>query len=107
MFIALREGGKRRFRAIMLTTLTTFAGLMPIILERSMQAAYLKPMAISIAFGVLFATVITLVLIPCFMAILNDIRRIWHYLWIGDWPTREEVESRSKVNLDRKKASLS
>ena len=106
LFVALREGGKRRFRAIMLTTLTTFAGLMPIILERSMQAAYLKPMAISIAFGVLFATIITLVLIPCFMAILNDIRRSMHYLVGGSWPTREEVESRSKVHLDKKKAAM-
>lgn len=107
MFIALREGGKRRFRAIMLTTLTTFAGLMPIILERSMQATYLKPMAISIAFGVLFATLITLVLIPCFMAILNDIRRFFYYLGKGEWPTREEVEGRSKISIDKKKAALS
>lgn len=106
LFVALREGGKRRFRAIMLTTLTTFAGLMPIILERSMQATYLKPMAISIAFGVLFATIITLVLIPCFMAILNDIRRICHYVFLGNWVTREEVESRSKVHLDQKKTAL-
>ena len=101
LFIALREGGKRRFRAIMLTTLTTFAGLMPIILERSMQAAFLKPMAISIAFGVLFATIITLVLIPCFMVILNDMRRGIYYLIFHRLPSREEVEARSKIKLEK------
>ena len=105
LFVALREGGKRRFRAIMLTTLTTFAGLMPIILERSMQAAYLKPMAISIAFGVLFATVITLVLIPCFMAILNDFRRGVHYIFTKKWISREEVESRSKIRIEMAEAA--
>ena len=106
-FVALREGGKRRFRAIMLTTLTTFAGLMPIILERSMQATYLKPMAISIAFGVVFATVITLILIPCFMAILNDLRRSWHYFIHRTWPAPEEVEGRSKISLEKKKDAQS
>ncbi len=103
LFVALREGGKRRFRAIMLTTITTFAGLMPIILERSMQAAYLKPMAISIAFGVLFATVITLVLIPCFMVILNDIRRGFYYLAFHKLPSREEVEARSLIHIEKKR----
>jgi multidrug efflux pump subunit AcrB len=97
LMTALREAGKRRFRAIMLTTMTTFAGLMPIIFERSMQAAYLKPMAISIAFGVLFATFITLLLIPCLLMILNDIRRLGHYLLRGEWPTRERVEHRAKT----------
>jgi multidrug efflux pump subunit AcrB len=101
LFLALRNAGKRRFRAIMLTTLTTFSGLMPLILERSAQAAFLKPMAISIAFGVLFATIITLVLIPCFIGILNDIRRYFHYIFTGRMPTREEVEARAKVNLDK------
>jgi len=96
LFDALMNAGKRRFRAIMLTTLTTFAGLMPLILERSVQAAYLKPMAISIAFGVLFATGITLVLIPCFMVALNDLRRFAHYLLTGHRATREEVETRAK-----------
>jgi multidrug efflux pump subunit AcrB len=97
LFEALREGGKRRFRAILLTTLTTFAGLMPLILEKSMQAQFLIPMAISIAFGVLFATVLTLVLIPCLIAILNDFRCLSHYLWFGNWPSREAVEPRAKT----------
>jgi len=103
LFGALLNAGKRRFRAIMLTTLTTFSGLMPLILERSAQAAFLKPMAISIAFGVLFATIITLVLIPCFIAILNDIRRWFHYWIFHEFPTREEVESRSKIYIEKSK----
>ena len=96
LFIALTEGGKRRFRAILLTTLTTFFGLMPIILEKSMQAQVLIPMAISIAFGVLFATVVTLIFIPCLIAILNDIRRFFHLCWHLQLPTREDVEPRYK-----------
>jgi len=95
LFDALREAGKRRFRAILLTTLTTFSGLMPLILEKSMQAAYLKPMAASIAFGVLFATIITLVIIPCFIAIFNDIKRVVFFLFKGRVPSREEMEARS------------
>ena len=96
---ALREGGKRRFRPIMLTTMTTSAGLMPLILEKSMQAQFLIPMALSIAFGVMFATVLTLVLIPCLLAILNDLRRHWHQLWNGgSLPTREAVEPRYEKN---------
>ncbi|MCF6174662.1 MAG: efflux RND transporter permease subunit [Victivallaceae bacterium] len=92
---ALREGGKRRFRPIMLTTMTTSAGLMPLILEKSMQAQFLIPMALSIAFGVMFATVLTLVLIPCLLAILNDLRRLWHQTWNGGpLPAREAVEPR-------------
>ena len=94
LFTALSEGGKRRFRAILLTTLTTFFGLMPLILERSMQAQVLIPMAISIAFGVLFATVVTLILIPCFIVILNDVRRGFYACWHLRLPSREEVEPR-------------
>lgn len=91
-FEALREGGKRRFRAILLTTMTTFAGLFPIILERSFQAQFLIPMALSIAFGVVFATMATLVVIPCLLVALNDLRRLVHLLRHLRWPSREEVE---------------
>jgi len=93
--VAVRTGGKRRFRAILLTTLTTSFGLMPLILESSFQAQFLKPMAISIAFGVLFATVITLVLMPCQLLILSDFRRLWHRLWSLEWKSREQLEPRS------------
>ncbi len=69
---AVARAGAMRFRAIILTSITTFAGLTPIILERSMQAQFLIPMAVSLAFGVLFATGITLLLIPCGYLIMED-----------------------------------
>lgn len=72
---AVLRGGTLRFRAVILTTLTTFAGLTPLILERSLQARFLIPMAVSLGFGVLFATFITLIIIPCGYVILEDLRR--------------------------------
>ncbi|MFP4144755.1 MAG: efflux RND transporter permease subunit [Phycisphaeraceae bacterium] len=69
----IRDSGVRRFRPILLTTLTTFFGLMPMILETSLQARFLIPMAISLGFGVLFATAITLLLVPSLYMILEDI----------------------------------
>lgn len=72
---AVLRGGTLRFRAVILTTLTTFAGLTPLILERSLQARFLIPMAVSLGFGVLFATFITLILIPCGYMIFEDVRR--------------------------------
>jgi multidrug efflux pump subunit AcrB len=71
---ALLEAGTRRFRPILLTSLTTFFGLMPMILETSVQAQFLIPMAISLGFGILFATGITLLLIPALYLILEDFR---------------------------------
>ncbi|ADK85547.1 acriflavin resistance protein [Desulfarculus baarsii DSM 2075] len=69
---AISEAGPLRFRAIILTSLTTFFGLAPMIAERSMQAQFLVPMAVSLGFGVMFATFITLLLIPCGYMILED-----------------------------------
>ncbi len=69
---AIIQAGGLRFRAIILTSLTTFGGLMPMIMERSLQAKFLIPMAVSLGYGVLFATVITLLLIPCLYLILDD-----------------------------------
>ena len=89
---ALVEGGSRRFRAIMLTSLTTCAGLFPIITEKSVQAQYLIPMALSIASGVVAATVLTLFLVPCLAAVLNDLRVFIRWVRTGSRPTREEVE---------------
>ena len=63
----------RRFRAILLTSLTTFFGLLPIVTETSTQAQFIIPMAVSLAFGILFATVITLLLIPCLYIVLDDL----------------------------------
>ena len=73
-FEAVVEGTRRRFRPIMLTTLTTFFALVPMLAETSVQARFLVPMAISLAFGVVFATFITLVLIPSMYLILEDIK---------------------------------
>jgi multidrug efflux pump subunit AcrB len=62
---AILNAGKKRFRAILLTTLTTFVGLLPLLFETSVQAQFVIPMALSLSFGILFASAITLVLIPC------------------------------------------
>ena len=71
---AVLESGCQRFRPILLTTLTTFFGLTPMILERSLQAKFLIPMAVSLSFGVLVATAITLLLVPSVYLILEDLR---------------------------------
>ncbi len=73
IYEAIHEAGLRRFRPIMLTTLTTFGGLTPIILETSSQAFYLIPMAISLGFGIVFATAIILVIVPCLYLVLEDL----------------------------------
>ncbi|MGS2739777.1 efflux RND transporter permease subunit [Sinomicrobium sp. M5D2P17] len=73
---AIHEAGIRRFRPIMLTTLTTFGGLTPIILETSSQAFYLIPMAISLGFGIVFATSIILIIVPCLYLAQEDLRLI-------------------------------
>ena len=69
-----RQAGLARFRPILLTSLTTFAGLTPLLLEKSLQAKFLVPMGISLGFGVIFATVITLILVPAMYLILEDMR---------------------------------
>jgi len=74
---AITQAGIRRFRPILLTTLTTFGGLIPLIFEKSLQAQYIIPMAISLGFGILFATGIILVLVPCLYMILDDIRDLF------------------------------
>jgi multidrug efflux pump subunit AcrB len=70
---ALYEAGRSRFRAIFLTSITTIAGLAPLLLERSRQAQFLKPMAISIAYGIGFATILTLLMLPLFLAFGNSV----------------------------------
>jgi multidrug efflux pump subunit AcrB len=71
---AVKKAGMARFRPILLTSLTTFVGLVPLILEKSVQAQFLIPMAISLAFGVMFATAISLVLVPAGYLVLEDIK---------------------------------
>ena len=69
------ESGTRRFRPILLTSLTTFAGLFPLLMDNSLQAQFLIPMATSLGFGVLFATAITLYLIPCALLFADDVKK--------------------------------
>ena len=76
-FETISQAGLRRFRPIMLTTATTFGGLMPLIFERSLQAQYIIPMAISLGFGILFSTAIILILVPCLYMILEDMTGIF------------------------------
>ena len=78
---ALVEAGTRRFRPILLTSLTTFIGLLPLLLERSIQAQWLIPIGISLAFGVLFALFVTLFFVPALYGIGADIRRCTKFLW--------------------------
>ena len=84
---AIASSGKARFRAILLTSLTTFFGLMPILFEQSVQAKMIANMAISIAFGILFATVITLILIPTLIRTLADFG--WNRKSLADASTQE------------------
>jgi multidrug efflux pump subunit AcrB len=74
---AVRESGARRFRPVLLTSLTTFVGLIPILLETNLQAQFLIPMATSLAFGILYATLITLFLVPSVYLILEDIKDLF------------------------------
>jgi multidrug efflux pump subunit AcrB len=77
-FEAMVAAGVRRFRPILLTTITTFGGLAPMIFETSRQARFMIPMAISLGYGIVFATAITLVLVPSLYLILEDLGRLWH-----------------------------
>jgi multidrug efflux pump subunit AcrB len=91
-FEAILSGGARRFRAIFLTSISTVGGLAPLIMETDLQAKFLIPMALSIAAGIAFATVLTLVLVPSLLTLLSDARLVVHRLRYGFWPKRVEVE---------------
>jgi multidrug efflux pump subunit AcrB len=90
---AIVEAGKVRLRPIILTSITTSIGLFPIILEKSVQAQFLIPMAISLAYGVAIGTIFILIFFPVLIMLLNDFRVYTRYLWTGVRPTREEVET--------------
>jgi len=89
-FDAIHMAGLRRFRPIFLTTATTSGGLIPIILERSLQAQYLIPMAISLGFGIVFATAIILLLVPCLYMALEDVKRL---LGIEETPSESALSA--------------
>jgi len=85
VFTAAETGSRDRFRPILLTTVTTVIGMSPLLFERSFQAQFLKPMVVSIAFGLSFATLLTLVAVPSMYLIGNDIRRVIRWLVHGNW----------------------
>ena len=89
---ALVQAGKSRFRAIFLTSLTTIAGLAPLLLEGSLQAQFLKPMAVSISYGIGIATVLTLVMLPLLLSVSNSIKVFIKWMITGKEITKEEVE---------------
>jgi multidrug efflux pump subunit AcrB len=90
---AVLDGAKVRFRPILLTSLTTFLGLAPITMfEKSLQAQFLIPMAASLAFGIVFATVITLVLIPSLYLLLDDFKNWWRNAWAHVFRSRRKQQ---------------
>lgn len=89
---ALYKAATSRFRAIFLTSLTTIAGLAPLIFETSRQAQFLIPMAISIAYGIGIATLLTLIILPIFLSFVNMVKVFIKWLLNGGKITREEVE---------------
>ena len=80
---ALVKAGVGRFRPILLTSLTTFVGLLPIMFERSTDAQFLMPTVVSLAFGVFFATFVTLLFVPAMYAVGADIKRFYAWAWTG------------------------
>jgi multidrug efflux pump subunit AcrB len=100
---AIIEAGKVRLRPIILTSITTTIGLFPIILEKSHQAQFLIPMAISLAYGIAIGTVFILIFFPVLIMLLNDMKVYLRYLWTGVKPEREEVEVAIQLQKRRMK----
>lgn len=86
------HAGRARIRAILLTTITTVLGLLPLMLERSFQAKFLIPMAVTISFGLMSATAIILIVLPCLLVVFEDMRRMVTLVWTGRLP--EDVAGR-------------
>lgn len=95
---ALYEASLSRFRPIFLTSLTTVAGLFPLVFEKSLQAQFLIPVAISIAFGLIVATLIILITLPVLMMMLNRYKGFIVWIWEGEYPDPTSIES---ANEDR------
>ncbi|MCB1226379.1 MAG: efflux RND transporter permease subunit [Verrucomicrobiales bacterium] len=83
VFEAVVESGPRRFRPILLTSVTTFVGLMPLLAEKGTSSQFLIPMAVSLGYGILFGTMITLVLVPVCYSIMEDMRSALAWIWRG------------------------
>jgi multidrug efflux pump subunit AcrB len=89
---AVFASARDRFRPIFLTTATTVCGIAPLLLEQSFQAQFLKPMVVSLAFGLMFATLLTLLVVPCLYVIGSDIRRAMRWIYGGQWtPAHRET----------------
>lgn len=101
-FDSVYEGSMSRFRPIVLTSLTTIAGLYPLILSVNPEARMVVPMAISVAYGLLIATVITLVFLPVMLIAINNLKRQMKYLFTGNKPSAEEVEQAVKEQMEVK-----
>jgi multidrug efflux pump subunit AcrB len=100
---AAYNAGIARFRAILLTTVTTVVGLYPIVLETSRQAEFLKPMAIALAYGVLFGTSFILLFFPALILAMNALKVSIRWLWTGSKPGAESVEVaviNEKIKID-------
>ncbi len=89
---ALRDAALSRLRPILLTSLTTVAGLLPITLNKSFQAQFLIPMAVTVAYGLAIATFVTLIVLPTLLASLNEVRRLVGWAWNAETPSPEAVE---------------
>ena len=92
VYEAMIEAGRSRFRPIILTTGTTAAGLAPLILDQSFQAQFLVPMAVSVAYGLLGATFILLILLPILLITASNVVRTVHWIWEGEWISLESVQ---------------
>lgn len=90
---AVVEAGCARFRAITLTSITTFVGVLPIMFETSLQARFVIPMAVALGFAVLYATLVTLILVPCLYLILGDLRRPF------SWAKRKLTGNKSQPTI--------
>jgi len=89
---AVHDAGLARFRPILLTTLTTIGGLAPLMLEKSLQAQFLVPMAVSVAYGMLLGMFVTLLILPVMLVIINNLRIGVVWLWTGHKPEINTVE---------------
>lgn len=98
---ALIAAGRVRLRPILLTTITTVLGLTPLMLETSFQARFLIPMAIAIAFGLMGATLIILMVLPCILVIFDDVKAASHFLWYGR-PRPEAIAPEPQMVIDEK-----
>jgi multidrug efflux pump subunit AcrB len=92
---AVTEAGCARFRAITLTSITTFVGVLPIMFETSTQAKIVIPMAVALGFAILYATFVTLILVPCLYMILEDLKAkfVWLFGLFGKLFKRNETRS--------------